>query len=318
MLAKGGAGQERARPRIIWVFEGASGTNREVERRTSFRNPAAGRLAARLGLVFCLLVAGCDSAPEAPVRREPWRKDALALQRAEQTFLRYRAAGGQGLSLSIQTKQVSLRGQVPLEHAELELDPRGLDSAHGTLTFDLERLTLERVTGGEGEGAAPGGDLLLTEAARLWLSLGPDITRKERSERRTAQFQVRLGRSLSSHSVQGGGSVPKAREQRRAGGAARRVSGIVEGDLLLLGKEVTHVVSADVDFFGASLAELYAQPERLVVHLARPDTVPLAEHGIVPRDARGAVVTEQLAGLGRTGSLRAVVTGSLRFELERD
>lgn len=208
-----------------------------------------------------------------------------------------------------------MRGKVPLERAELELDPTGLDSSRGSLAFDLERLTLERVVvGEEGEGAAPTGDLLLTEAARLWLSLGPDVGRQERAERRTAQFEVHLGRGLSSHSVQGGAGVPGARASRRPG-SARRVSGLVEGDLLLLGREVTHVVRANVDFFGASPTETVERPARLVVHLAEPEGVPLAEHGIVPRDARGAVVSEQLAGLGRA-ALRATVTGSLRFERE--
>jgi hypothetical protein len=241
----------------------------------------------------------------------------LALQRPDRTFVRYRAEAGQSLAFSIQTKQVSLRGSVPLEAAELELDPRGLDSSHGSLSFDLERLTLERGSAGDGEGAALSGDLLLTEAARLWLSLGPDVSRQLRAQNGRAQFEVRLGRALSSHSVQGGAGVPSARSARRAG-SARRVSGIVEGDLLLLGREVTHVLKADVDFFGSSPTAVHERPERLVVHLAAPEAVPLVEHGIAPRDARGAVVTEQMAGLGRGNSIRAVVTGSLRFERQRD
>ena len=268
-------------------------------------------------LALLLAVSACDGSESRATRSEPWLKDEVALSRTESASLRYRAVHGQRLHFSVRAKQGDLRGSVPLHSAELEFDPRALDGGRGKLTFDLEGLALERASEEE-VGAASVSDLLLGEAARLWLSLGPDVARAERAEAAHAQFDVRLGRGLSSHSVQGGAPVPVLDAAGRRAGMARRVSGLVEGDLLLLGREVTHVLEVEVDFEVPRGQRSPGAPERLVVRLSEAEGVPLSEHGIVPRDARGAVVSEQWATFGRSPGLRALVTGSLRFERSRE
>jgi len=272
--------------------------------------------------VLCALLcapawAGCDAADHVPSRSEPWRKDELALARQAQSHVRYRAETGQSLSFVVQAKAGAVRGLVPIAHAELELDPQALDATRGRLTFDLQRLTLERFAEEEGEGAALGGDLLLTEAARLWLSLGPEVPAERRAQAERAHFDLRLGRALSSHSIQGGAPIPGPGTARRSS-SARRVTGIVEGDLLLMGREVTHVLEAEVDFSFSPSAREQVAPERVVVRLKRALAVPLAEHAIAPRDARGDAVSQEQARLGRGGLLRAQVTGSLAFERASD
>ena len=104
----------------------------------------------------------------------------------------------------------------------------------------------------------------------------------------------------------------------RARCSVRRVTGTALGDLLLLGREVTHVVKVEVDFSFPPGQRDSGSPEHVVVRLSEAEGVPLAEHGIAPRDARGAVVSEQWAAFGRSPGLRAVVTGSLRFERARE
>lgn len=268
------------------------------------------RCLASSALLFLLGSLGCDSAQSVAGPSEPWLKDEVVLGRTARQFVRYRATPRQELQFSVQTKQGSLRGSIPVLEAEFELDAQALDSTHGTLVFDLERLTLARAGEDSEEGAASSADLLLTEAARLWLGLGVAASREQRADAGRARFEVRLGRELSSHSAQGGSVVSSP----RASGAVRRVAGIVEGDLLVLGREVTHVVAAEVDFTFAPGQGVRGVPDRLSVRLTQPEAVPLAEHGIAPRDARGAIVTEQQAALGRAPGLRAVVTGQLRFE----
>lgn len=265
------------------------------------------------GLVWGLGLAGCDAGANAPSRTEPWQKDEVTLSRTERQFVVYRAERGQSVSFVIETKQGSVRGRLPLSGAVLSLDPEALDHSRGKLTFDLGALSLAPL---DGEGAAPSVDPLLTQAARFWLGLGTLVPQDERTRARSAHFDIRLGRELSSHSVQGGrvlaGTIDDAARSTGAG-LVRRVSGKVEGDLLVLGREVTHVVGVEVDFLSASRKGPKVPAETVVVRLSRAEFVPLSEHGIQPRDERGAVVAEQVAALGRRSNLRAAVTGVLSF-----
>jgi hypothetical protein len=263
-------------------------------------------------LLGALTLVGCDTAASGPERTEPWQKDEVALSRSQREVLVYRAERGQSLSFSIATKEGTLVGRLPLSGATLSLDPEALDHSRGTLTFDLSALSLAHTDVEAGEGAAPGDDPLLTQAARLWLGLGKLVSQSERSRARSSRFDIRLGRELSSHSVRGGQVLTAG------GGLVRRVSGKVEGDLELLGREVTHVLGVEVDFVHSAAKGSQSPAETVVVHLSRAELVPLAEHDIQPRDERGAVVTEQVAALGRRSNLRAAVTGSLSFTRSAD
>jgi len=275
---------------------------------------------AGLGL---LTFPGCTGEEDQGARSEPWLKDEVALSRSEQSEVRFRAAPGQALAFAVKSKQGSVAGRVPLESAELALDPRALDLAQARLTFDLDHLSVgwddgpAEAHGEREEGAAPAGDLLLTEAARLWLRLGSDVPASQRAQAEVATFTVRLGRALSSHSIQGGSVVSPSRSGSAARGSVRRVRGTVEGELLLLGHEVTHALDAEVDFLLTPGPVSKASLERVIVRLSEAEAVPFSEHRIQPRDARGAVVSEQLLAMGRSANLRALVTGALVFESQR-
>jgi|GEM_PF-2933437 len=267
------------------------------------------------GSVGCVALAllGCQSPGGDATRTEPWRKDEVALSRTEREVVRYQAERGQFLTFVIQNKQGAVRGRVPLSGAELSIDPQALGHSRGELTFDLGNLSIAEIEPSAGEGAAFAADPLLTRAARAWLTLGSEVPPGERAVARSGRFGFRLGRQLSSHSIQGGRVIVHAAAAGAGASSVRRVSGIAQGDLLLLGREVTHELAVEVDFLASTGEGAKAAPESVVVRLSQAEAVPLLEHGIQPRDERGALLAEQVAALGRRSTLRASVSGSLSF-----
>jgi hypothetical protein len=285
--------------------------------------------------VGCVALAllGCQSPGGEGMRTEPWLKDEVRLSRNQGQRVHYRAERGQFLTFTIQSKHLAskqgaskhlaskqgagkegtLRGRIPLSGAELSIDPQALDHSRGELTFDLEGLSLEAIDPAAREGAAFTEDPLLTRAARAWLTLGSELSQKERDGARRARFGMRLGRQLSSHSVQGGQAMAPAAADPAGATAVRRVSGIAQGDLLLLGREVTRELVVEVDFLASSGEGAKDAPASIVVRLSQAEAVPLLEHGIQPRDERGALLAEQVAALGRRSTLRALVSGQLSF-----
>lgn len=255
------------------------------------------------GYLALLALSGCETSDGKPPRSEPWRKDEVALSRTERKLDHYRAERGQFLTFTLKSKQGALRGRIPLSGAELTVDPRSLDHSRGELVFDLAGLSVQDASAEHEGGAAFTEDPLLTRAARAWLSLGSEVPQKDHAEARKARFGIRLGRELSSHSMVGGKAVA----------SARRVSGIADGDLLLLGREVSHVVKVELDFLSSPGEGAQGAPASIVVRLAEAEAVPLSEHGILPRDERGAALAEEVLALGRRANLRALVTGSLSF-----
>jgi hypothetical protein len=255
------------------------------------------------GYLALLALSGCETSGREDPRSEPWRKDEAPLSRAERQVDHYRAERGQFLTFSLKSKQGALRGRIPLSGAELTIDPRALDHSRGELVFDLAGLSVQAVSAENEGGAAFAEDPLLTRAARAWLSLGSEVSEKDRAEARPARFGIRLGRELSSHSIAGGQAVA----------SGLRVSAIADGDLLLLGREVSHVVKVELDFLSSLGEGAKGAPASIVVRLSEAEAVPLSEHGILPRDERGAALAEEALALGRRANLRALVTGSLSF-----
>jgi polyisoprenoid-binding protein YceI len=245
-----------------------------------------GRLAL---LLLALPLSACREKPKRVLRTEPWPAPAVAVSGA-------RAAESEGplrytlehavVELELPAKRGKPRGKLSRVEGTIDLDSAHLERTRARLTADLQSLTL----GAGGEEDAP-----LLAKAFDWLELGPDRSSGDRARDRYAILNIT--------------AVEPPPASADEGSARRRAARVVaHGDLTLHHFRVPVALELDVELRPAD----GGAADLLVIRTRRPFVVSLAAHDILPRDARGALLSTQLSTLGSEVGRDARITAELR------
>lgn len=238
-----------------------------------------------LALLLALPVLGCREKPKRVVRTEPWLAPVVSASGASEAGKAMRYTIDQArVEFELPARRGKPRGKLARVEGTIDFDPVHLERTRARLTADLLSLTMS---------AGDEDDPLLLARAFDWLELAAERAPVERARDRYAVLNITA--------IEAG---PAAREAvgRRAG----RV--VAHGDLTLHQFRVPVVLELDVELKLADGGGSAA----LVIRTRKPLVVSLAAHDILPRDARGALLSTQLSTLGTEVGRDARVTAELR------
>jgi polyisoprenoid-binding protein YceI len=238
-----------------------------------------------LALLLALPVLGCREKPKRVVRTEPWLAPVVSASGASEAGkpLRY-SIDQASVELELPARRGKPRGKLGRVEGSIDFDPVHLDRTRARLTADLLSLTMS---------SAGEDDPTLLARAFDWLELGAERAPVDRARDRYAVLNIT---ALEA------GATPEEAGKRRA---ARVVA---HGDLTLHHFRVPVVLELEVELKSAEGAE----PATLLIRTRKPLVVSLVAHDILPRDARGALLSNQLSAHENTVGREARVTAELR------
>lgn len=277
----------------------------------------------RLGALWsvCLCASfGCKSEPEAPAPTEPWpARDAAQEPAADaadfRAEARYELATGSIVRVQLPAKEAKPQGTFRSVRGLLTLDLLDLARSKGTLEVDLGSVLMEA-------GSAQL-EQEYTSTALRWMHLGAERPLAELERIRFARFVVgsienpssaaaHLGRRLPGSSRGSTDIFDEAFEERR------RVTATVLGELEVNGIRIQRKVPVRVDLHYPAPATVGLEPTRITIDSVRPLRVPLAEHEIQPRDAKGRLSSAELELLGQSVGKNAELSFQLVFTRRGD
>ena len=189
------------------------------------------------------------------------------------------------VDLELRAKRGQFKGKLGRVEGTIDVDPIHLERTRARLTADLESLSLE--AGGEEDTA-------LLSRAFDWLEIGDLRAGADRARNRYAVLNIRaLEQPTRADEVRG---------QRRT------ARGIAQGDLTLHHFRVPLTLELDIEFRAVD----GRVADALVIRTRRPFVVSLAAHDILPRDARGRLISSPFSALGPEVVRDARVTAELR------
>lgn len=251
---------------------------------------------SRLGALGAAAIGfACSKAeaPEPPAPTEPWPAPAVQASAPKPVLRRYRIVEGR-VRFEAPAKEHHPRGELPVVRGQLELDLEHPQTLSGSLELDLLAL---RVFAQDGETL----DRDASTRARNWLGLGASVPEARRDRLRWARFQLKRVVQVQPRSLRRGPDPDAGRD-------AMSVRMRVLGDLVL------HEVKAERELaitLGPASAEDQAPPGALVIETGRSLVVPLATHGIEPRDSTGTLLSQELKLLGKAVGREARVSARL-------
>jgi hypothetical protein len=151
----------------------------------------------------------------------------------------------------------------------------------------------------------------LTARALRWLEVDDSGRLTADPGLRYARFSLLRVGSLSATAAHLGQNL----ERRSGGGIARRARLQVTGELELHGVRFPYTAPLAVTFEWKESPPPGAPPAELEIVSTAPIAIDLVTHGIVPRDARGEVIAEELAELRKPPANEAQVTVRWRARL---
>jgi len=240
-----------------------------------------------LGLLLALPALGCREKPKRVVRTEPWLAPAVSASGASASEagkpVRYTLEHAE-VELELPAKRGKPRGKLSRVEGTIDLDPVHLEKSRARLTVDL--LSLSLGSGGEDDPA-------LLARAFDWLELGSERSSGDRARDRYAILNIT--------SLEPTGAPDESGKRRSA-----RVVG--HGDLTLHHFRVPVAVELDVELKAGD----GGAADSLLIRTRWPLVVLLAAHDILPRDARGTLLPNQLSALGTEVGRDARVNAELR------
>jgi hypothetical protein len=268
--------------------------------------------------LFCSLAGwswGCEQAPPAEKRSEPWPAPAVSSARAPASALvDYELESRQRIDFELQTRSTKIVGFFPVVRGKLELDLLHLERTRGTVEVDLGAV---RITAGDERDERE-----QSATAMNWLNLGSSIPEATRSGRRWASFEISEIFQVSAQAAHEGRVQPREENAGRgetdadtgaSAGESRQVLAKVRGPFSMNQRRTSQDLNVSISFDYSAAATPGFPPATLRVESARALGIPLEAFGVEPRNAVGVVIASDRKLLGSTVGRVAKVSFVLTF-----
>jgi hypothetical protein len=252
-------------------------------------------LAALASAAAALAPLACTPHPEHGERRFELDPPPLAHPASPRPrrALEYKIDASNRAALELRGRQRRVDGELPIVAGRLWVDPTDVAATRAELTFDLAAI---RLWDASPETAGMHADEAgLTDRSLEWLQLFLPGDVGAHPELRYARFTLLSIGSSSSSDLD---AAPTVRSGQPTV-VARRVRLRASGELELHGRRLPQTVSLDATFEWTAPAEPDAPPRRILLETAEPLELDLLGYGVVPRDARGSPLADELAELRR-------------------
>jgi polyisoprenoid-binding protein YceI len=223
-------------------------------------------------LVVLLVLVACERKPKRVVRTEPWPAPLASAGPTPSASpsgasIRYRIERAE-IRLELPARRAKPRGAIATVSGTIDLDPAQLEKTRARLEADLLSLSFENQ---DGEA-----DAARLARALTWLELNPEREADARPAERYAVLEI-TALERSEPPIDG---VPTGRAN---------VTAHAELTLHRFRVPVTLELEVKLEQSDAGSTDI------LSIRTLRPLVVSLAAHDILPRDARGNVLSDELA-----------------------